>query len=30
MNSREGKFRAILKYRAKGDEHLRTVLKEWW
>lgn len=28
MNSREGKFRAILKYRAKGDEHLRTVLED--
>eukprot|EP00102_Acyrthosiphon_pisum_P010369 XP_008178669.1 PREDICTED: zinc finger MYM-type protein 1-like [Acyrthosiphon pisum] len=28
MNSREGKFRAILKYKAKGDEHLRNMLED--
>lgn len=28
MNSREGKFRAILKYRAKGDENLRNMLED--
>ncbi|XP_050066331.1 52 kDa repressor of the inhibitor of the protein kinase-like [Aphis gossypii] len=27
INSREGKFRAILKYRAIGDEHLKNVLE---